>query len=68
VDALIGKWQKALDGVEETGKAYEELTSRLDSDWIIGWTALEERALLEGGDSLKIYQVSMEKGECCFHF
>jgi len=65
---LIGKWQKALDGVEETRKAYDGLTNRLDSDWITDWTALEERALVEGGESLKIYQVSLEKGGASVHF
>jgi len=39
-----------------------ELTARLDSDWVDAWTEQAEKAAIEGGDSLKIYNVDVERG------
>ena len=60
VEALVEKWKRAETGVEETGKAYEELTSRLDADWIADWTESEREALEVGGESMKIYEISID--------
>jgi hypothetical protein len=57
------KWNRAKKGLEETGSAYEKLTVRLDYDWIHAWTEQAETAAVEGGDSLKIYNVDVEHGE-----
>jgi hypothetical protein len=70
VEALTTKWQRAKVGVEETGKAYEQLTARLDADWIVDWTESEKKALEDGGESLKIYGISMDtckKNSHLFH-
>ena len=61
--ALVIKWRRAIKGRKETNEAYLELTSRLDSDWVGAWTEQAERAAVEGGESLKIYNVNIEHGE-----
>jgi len=68
VEALVEKWQRARTRIEETGKAYEELTSRLDAEWIVDWMESEREALEVGGESMKIYEISMDKCEkfSCF--
>jgi len=38
------------------------LTARLDSDWVDAWAQQAEKAAIEGGDSLKIYNVDVECG------
>jgi hypothetical protein len=63
VEALMEKWRRARKGVEATGKAYEELTSRLDSHWIQEWTDSAERAETEGGETKKIYEIAMDSGK-----
>ena len=50
---MVIKWHQAIVGQQETEKAYWELTSRLDSDWVDAWTEQAERANIEGGDSLE---------------
>jgi hypothetical protein len=60
---LVIKWRRAIAGQQETEKAYRELTSRLDSDWVDAWTEQAERADIEGGDSLRVYNVNLEHGE-----
>ncbi|KIM74299.1 hypothetical protein PILCRDRAFT_14559 [Piloderma croceum F 1598] len=60
IEALVEKWQRAKTGVEETGKAYEELTSRLDAEWIVDWMESEREALEVGGECIKIYEISMD--------
>ena len=62
VEALVIKWHRAVKGLEETQNAYVELTARLDSDWVDAWTEQAEKAAIEGGDSLKIYNVDVERG------
>jgi hypothetical protein len=63
VEALVEKWQRAKTRVEETGKAYKELTYRLDAEWIVDWTESEREALEVGGERLKIYEISMDTCE-----
>ena len=63
VEALIEKWRRACKGIAETGKAYEELTSRLDSEWIEDWTGSAERAATDGGETKNIYGITMDSGE-----
>jgi hypothetical protein len=50
----------AVKGLKETQHAYVELTARLDSDRVDAWTEQAEKATIEGGDSLKIYNVDVE--------
>ncbi len=54
------KWMWAKKAIKETEAAYRELTSRLDLAWIDEWTQLENIAMQNQGDDLKIYQVSLE--------
>ena len=56
------KWGRVMKGLEETETAYEELIARLDSDWVDAWTEQVETAAVEGGDSLKVYNVDVEHG------
>jgi hypothetical protein len=63
VEALVKKWRRARKGVEETGKAYEKLTSRQDSHWIQEWTDSAERAKTEGGETKKIYEITIDSGK-----
>ena len=62
VEALVIKWHRAVKGLKETQNAYLELTARLDSDWVDAWAEQAEKAAIEGGDSLKIYNVDVERG------
>lgn len=57
------KWHRAIKGREETHNAFVELTERLDPEWVDAWTEQAERATVERGDSLKIYNVDVEHGE-----
>jgi hypothetical protein len=61
-DALITKWGWAKKGTAETQNAYQELTARLDSNWVETWTEQADRASVEGGASRKIYNVDIEHG------
>jgi len=63
VEALVEKWQRARTGVEQTGKASRELTSRLDAEWVVDWTESEREALEVGGECMKIYDISMDTCE-----
>ena len=51
-------------GIKETKVALDELTTskRLKQEWIADWTKQEEKAMKERGESLNIYDVSLEKG------
>jgi hypothetical protein len=48
--------------VAETGAAYQELTARLDTNWIDEWMKQESNAMRNRGEALQIYNVSSPKG------
>jgi hypothetical protein len=50
-------------GLKSMGVALEELTTPLNPVWISEWTVLEAKAMKEWGDSLNIYEVSLDKGK-----
>jgi hypothetical protein len=57
-----------MEGIRETSTAYQDLTNRLDDTWIADWTAQEQNAMEECGDTLKIYVISSDNGtvqSCC---
>ena len=62
-ESLLTKWDRATKKQRETKNAYLELTVRLDSDWVDAWMEQAERADEEGGDSLKIFNVNVERGK-----
>lgn len=43
-------------------QALDELTDRISHDWIAEWRKLEERAMQERGDALKIYDIAETHG------
>ena len=61
-ETIATKWTRAEKAIKETEATYRELTSCLDSAWIDEWTQLENIAMQNRGDDLKIYQVSLERG------
>jgi hypothetical protein len=65
-DTIATKWKRAQDGIKETETAYEELTDRLDNDWIEKWTRQEREAMQNRGEDLKIYVVASEKSKVSF--
>jgi hypothetical protein len=62
VETLVIKWGRANKGVSETENAYQELTARLESDWVETWNEQADRASVEGGASRKIYNVDVQHG------
>jgi hypothetical protein len=52
-----------VKGRQETKNAFLELSARLDTDWVNGWTDLADRADEEGGECRKIYNVTDEHGK-----
>jgi hypothetical protein len=63
VESLVTKWHRAVKGLESTKSGFLELTACLDSDWVDAWTEEAERAEDEGGESLRVYDVKMERGK-----
>jgi len=51
-------------GYLETKVALDGLTERLDEGWIEAWKTAEQRAVIERGDALCIYEVKTSNGEC----
>jgi hypothetical protein len=59
---LITKHKKAIRVKWECEEAYNDLSSGLDKEWIEKLGSERDLAERERGDSLKIYQVSLEHG------
>jgi hypothetical protein len=62
VSTLCRKFDKAKRGLKETSEAYIELTKALDKNHVKIWETEEQKAQMERGDSLKIYDVRQEEG------
>ena len=62
VSTLCKKFEKAKNGLKETSEAYEELSASLNPSLVKIWQADEQRARVERGDALKIYDVRFEQG------
>ena len=59
VEVLVEKWKRAETRVEDAGKVYKELMSRLDADWVADWMESKREALEVGGENMKIYEISI---------
>jgi len=62
VQSLLKKWTTALHEREETKLVLEELTDRISEEWVSEWKTLEECAMAERGEHLRIYDVELVKG------
>ena len=62
VSTLRRKYEKARKGVQSTSVAYREMTSALKGELVEKWKKDEEKAMIERGNSLKIYDVKLPKG------
>ena len=63
--SIITKWKNAQQQQAETKSALDELTARISNAWVSEWKQLEERAMNERGNLLRIYDVANTKGEPC---
>jgi hypothetical protein len=62
VQSILRKWKIAVTQKEDMKNALDELTDRISDDWITEWKKLEEKAMRERGDALKIYDVAETRG------
>lgn len=63
VRTLLKKFQRAEKGLAETASAYEGLADSLDAQSVREWKQQERQAMEERGDSLRIYDLKLEKGK-----
>ena len=63
VKSLLGKYKKAMAGLHKTQEAFEGLTKSISADLIEQWTAAENKAMLEHGNALEIFNVKEENSE-----
>jgi hypothetical protein len=59
---LVGKHKKAIAGKAESHTALVELTQSLDVDLVATWREDYKNAMQTRGESLRIFQVSLENG------
>jgi hypothetical protein len=62
VSTLRKKYEKASIGLKDTGDAYHELSAALDSKLVESWRKGEEKAQVERGEALRIYNIQLEQG------
>ena len=60
---MVSKHKAILQGKHETQCAFAELTESLSESLVTKWGQKELIARKEGGDAMKIYQVTLDKGE-----
>jgi hypothetical protein len=51
-----------LRELDRTREAFEELTKRIDDQWISEWKKLEQDAMENRGEQLRIYDITTPKG------
>lgn len=64
VESLEAKWKTSVTEVENSRKAFLELTEALDAQKRQQWEDEEQDALQEGGDALSVYGVRLQEGLC----
>jgi hypothetical protein len=67
VPTLSKKHIIAIEGRDEAKKAYEEVTASINANLIEQWRPLEARAMKERGETLRIFEVQLDKREL-YHF
>jgi hypothetical protein len=60
------KWKKAKQGEAETLQAFQELSDRFPTEWIDDWKSAEREAAVARGNSLKVYDLQVQKRVCLF--
>ncbi len=58
---LVTKWKSSVSQLENTKKAFEDLTNAVDDESKQEWVEEEQIALEEGGDALSVYGVNCKK-------
>jgi hypothetical protein len=59
---LLKKYKRAEVGRSESDKAYTGLADSLDHTIVSQWKVDEETAMIERGESLRIFEVKLNKG------
>ncbi len=59
---LETKWKSSVSQLENTKKAFEDLTNAVDDESKQEWAEEEQIALEEGGDALSVYGVRLQEG------
>jgi hypothetical protein len=54
--------EKAKADLLTTGKAFRELSDRLEPTWLADWTRAERKAMDKRGKALEIYDVALDEG------
>lgn len=62
VSTLCKKFKKAKIGVKDTSEAYQDLSKALDKGLVQTWQKDEQKAQVERGEALRIYDVQLEQG------
>jgi hypothetical protein len=57
VSTLCKKFEKATIGLKNTSDAYLELSAALDSNLVESWRKEEQKAQVERGEALRIYDL-----------
>jgi hypothetical protein len=70
VKSLAAKYKAAIEGIEYTKEAFDDLNDAIKPDLRESWMSSEKMALELRGEHLKIYDVQIEKGafEFKYHF
>ena len=66
--SLMEKWKRAVSGLHHTKLAFDELSARLNPEWLKRWEELEAKAVKERGSLLQIYDVSLPNGMFYINF
>jgi hypothetical protein len=59
---LVKKLKRAREGLDTTGKAFQDLTESITPENVQAWTELERKAISERGPALNVYSVQTDKG------
>jgi hypothetical protein len=63
VVSLLKKYKKAVRGLADTTAAHEGLTQSLPSELVKKWGEAEQKAMMDRGDALRIFDVVEKKGQ-----
>ena len=62
VSTLHKKFDKATIGLKDTADAFLELSAALDGNLVETWKKEEQKAQVERGEALRIYDIQLEQG------
>jgi hypothetical protein len=61
----VRKHRLAIKGRDESKAAFEDLDAKIDETSLWAWREEEQEAMENRGESLRIYEVQIEKGLIC---